>query len=45
MAGVIQGLHLNFIFINLFNGACMSNIEFVLSKKDSMDRLTSCWSN
>ena len=47
MAGVIQGLDLNFNLYLLipFNGACSCNIEFMLSKKDSIDRFTSCWSN
>ena len=39
MAGVNQGLDLNFnlYLLSLFNGACSSNIEFILSKKDSID--------
>ena len=47
MAGVIQGLDLNFNLYLLipFNGACSCNIEFMLYKKDSIDRFTSCWSN
>ena len=47
MAGVLQGLDLNFNFYLsiLFNGACSSNIEFIMSKKDSVDKFTSCSSN
>ena len=47
MAGVIQGLDLNFNLYLLirFSGACSSNIEFMLFKKDSIERFTSCWSN
>ena len=47
MAGVIQGLDLNFNLYLLirFSGACSSNIEFMLLKKDSIKRFTSCWSN
>ena len=47
MAGVIQGLDLNFnlYLLTLFNGEYSSNIEFILSKSNSIDRFTSCWSN
>ena len=47
MAGFIQGLDLNFnLYLPiLFNGACSSNIEFILSKKDYIYRFTSCWFN
>ena len=47
MAGVIQNLDLNFdlYVLILFNGACSTDIEFVLSKKDFIDRFASYWSN
>ena len=40
MVGVIQGLDLNFklYLLNHFNGAFSSNIEFMLSKTDSIDK-------
>ena len=42
MAGVIQGLDVNYNLYLLirFDGACSSNIEFILSKNDSIDRFT-----
>ena len=47
MAGVIQNLDLNFdlYLLILCNGACSSDIEFILSKKDFIDRFASYWSN
>ena len=47
MAGVIQNLDLNFdlYLLILCNGACSSDIEFILSKKDSIDRFASYCSN
>ena len=47
MAEYILGLDLNFNLYLLirFSGACSSTIEFMLFKKDSMERFTSCWSN
>ena len=38
MAGVIQGLELNLSLLILFDAACSSNIEFILSENDSIDR-------
>ena len=47
MAGVIQdlGLNLNLYLLIIFDGACSSNIWFILPKNNSVDRYTSCWSN
>ena len=47
MAGVIQNLLLNFdlYLLTRFNEACSSRIEFMLSKNELMERLTSYWSS
>ena len=47
IAETIQSLSLNFNLYLLicFDGACSSNIEFILSKKDFKERFMSCLSN
>ena len=47
MVGVNQGSDLDFnsYLLIFFNGACSSNIDFTLSKNDSIDRFTSCCPN
>ena len=44
MAGIIKSLDLNFNSNQsiCFNGSFLSNIEFILSKKDSNSGFTSC---
>ena len=45
--GVIQGLvlNLNLYLLTLLKGAVESRIEFILFKRDSLERSTFCWSS